>query len=104
MNFSTGTKHLSLCEDGVVRTATVIRSPDTFSSVPTRVVAFGKTVTGFVTIKNGQVCFIADNWRKNASVISRRLSGTQTGTMLSGVERENLVYYQRLVEVFSNNI
>lgn len=68
MKFPVGSKHKALCEDGAVRTATVTRSPDTFFSVPARVKAKGKTVTGFLTCEDEKVEFFADRWRKNADV------------------------------------
>lgn len=100
MNFAIGNKNKCLCEDAVVRTSTVTRSADTFSSVPARVVAFGKTVTGFLTSKDGQICFVADNWRKNADVIWRRLGWTKSKRMatLSGIDRENDEYYARIAK------
>lgn len=59
----------ALCEDGVRRTAFVTGEPDTFFSVPARVSAKGKTVSGFLTCdSDGDYRFIAYKYRKNAAV------------------------------------
>lgn len=73
MSFRIGSKHKAICTDGVVRTAVITNHPDTFFSVPARVKAFGKTVTGFVTRDEftEQVEFIANSFGKNGYVITR---------------------------------
>lgn len=44
----------AMCADGVVRRATITSEADTFFSIPARVSAHGKTVTGFIS--TGDVC------------------------------------------------
>ena len=56
----------ALCEDGTRRTATVTGAADTFFSVPARVSAKGKTVSGFLTRdSDGDWRFTAYSYRKN---------------------------------------
>lgn len=39
-----------LCADGKIRRATIVNRADTFFSVPARVRANGKTVTGYISV------------------------------------------------------
>lgn len=44
-----GRKYRAVCPDGKVRTATITGEPTTVWTVPARVSAHGRTVSGFVT-------------------------------------------------------
>jgi hypothetical protein len=59
----------ALCEDGVRRTATVTGEADTFFSVPARVSAKGKTVSGFLSRDGDDWKFTAYSYRKNAAAV-----------------------------------
>lgn len=69
-------KVTAVCADGVVRTATQTAEPDTFFSIPARVQAHGKTVSGSLYKANDGTGehrweFSAHTYRKNADVIRR---------------------------------
>lgn len=62
-----------LCEDGKRRVAVPVGQPDTMFSQPARIKAFGKTVTGFITVfanENGETDykFTAYSYRKNGNI------------------------------------
>jgi hypothetical protein len=64
-----------LCPDGVRRTVQLTNHPDTWFSIPARVKAHGKTVTGFVAVfecedtKSGQdYRFVPYDYRKNGKI------------------------------------
>lgn len=48
----------AICPDGKARTG-ICGVADTYSTVPARMKAYGKTVSGFLTVKQGQVYFYA---------------------------------------------
>jgi hypothetical protein len=58
-----------LCDDGVRRFARITGEPDSFFSIPARVKAKGKTVSGYATMDNGEWLFHATG--KNRGVIER---------------------------------
>lgn len=63
-----------LCQDGKSRTATCSpNGPDTFFSIPARVSAYGRTVSGFVSTDDGVWRFIAYKYGRNGAVFSRAI-------------------------------
>lgn len=64
----------ALCSDGKRRVALITGEADTFFSIPARVSVKGKTVTGFVTGREGDdgerdYEFIAYTYRKNGHLL-----------------------------------
>ncbi len=49
INHTIGSSHKVLCDDGIVRTARVTATADTWFSLPARVNVNGKTVSGFIS-------------------------------------------------------
>lgn len=64
------------CTDGKTRTATITGEPQTFSTIPARVHAHGKTVSGFLTmsptykegVKEGYI-FYPYTYMKNGKIL-----------------------------------
>jgi hypothetical protein len=74
----TGSQYRVLCADGVIRTATATAEADTFFTIPARVQAHGRTVTGHVYHRGNlddtgpEYRFTAYTYRKNHGAIIPR--------------------------------
>lgn len=61
-----------LCADGKVRKA-VLGVPNTFFSIPARVKAYGKTVSGYVSVDDdGRYVFTAYKYGKNHAILDKQ--------------------------------
>lgn len=59
----------AVCPDGVERSG-ICGIADTFFSIPARLKAHGKTVTGYVTMGDNQLEFRPYKYRKNWAIFS----------------------------------
>lgn len=76
--------HGAICPDGSQRTATVTGPADTAWTIPARVTAHGRTVTGHLHRPGDgeRWVFTPDRWRKNAHILSR---GGRTDRPYAGI-------------------
>ncbi len=61
----------AVCPDGKIRRG-ICSIPDTYFSIPARIKARGKTITGFVTNHDGTYVFIPYTYGKNGGAFDAR--------------------------------